>query len=505
LAAIPAVARRCQPELRLPPHAVRGFPTSDFLSITAAPTIGANDRMPPWNKRREIGYFTAIARTMWQCLFKPSAFFSELSSDFPLMEAFSFYIAVFVICPLLFAVVLLLAFAAFFLISFGGASSMALLPALLPVLIGEGVVYVISIVLMTGITFLMAGFLHLFVLAFSGKGGFKGTFSVYVYSAAATCLYGLMAAPPLFFSLYFASKLAHGPPVVAIGIVLFSACWLMVVPILGYRSVHQMGSLRAAASYLIPILLILLVNIWLGRASWATAKNVLTTTPFPIKALPFLSAGELAADNNGAADDLSDSSGIRWHSNLRTALKLAAAEDTPIMIDFFTEWCGWCKKLDTDTYSDPTVRELSERFICVKIDGDKEPALVAKYSVSGYPTILFLASSGDNVDTVVGYADPRHLSEKMNAVLKQTAGPSGGRTGSGKTPSDGTTGFRLGGILLKEGNTCAIINNSIVRIGDTIQGAQVVDIQRHQVKLLQKHKAIVLTIGDNQAQPGPPK
>ena len=155
------------------------------------------------------------------------------------------------------------------------------------------------------------------------------------------------------------------------------------------------------------------------------------------------------------------------------------------------------KKQDADTYSDPTVRGLSEKFICVKINGDKEPALVSKYSVSEYPTILFLDSSGDSVDQVVGDCDSGRLSEVMNAVLKNTAGTSGERISSGKMPIGDTIGLHLSGILFKEGNACALINGSVVRVGDTIQRVKVVDIQLHQVKLLQNGKEIVLAIDVN--------
>ena len=65
---------------------------------------------------------------------------------------------------------------------------------------------------------------------------------------------------------------------------------------------------------------------------------------------------------------------VNWQNDLASALKLAKSQHKPVMIDFYTEWCHWCKKLDSDTYSDPKVNEASQKFICVKIDAEKEPS-----------------------------------------------------------------------------------------------------------------------------------
>lgn len=111
---------------------------------------------------------------------------------------------------------------------------------------------------------------------------------------------------------------------------------------------------------------------------------------------------------------------INWRYNLQDAFRIAKSSQKPIMVDFYTEWCGWCKKLDSDTYSDPDVKKLAEEFICVKIDGDKERGLVSKYNISGYPTILFLNYEGTVVNQVVGYEGPSDFAKTMKVVLERT-------------------------------------------------------------------------------------
>lgn len=110
---------------------------------------------------------------------------------------------------------------------------------------------------------------------------------------------------------------------------------------------------------------------------------------------------------------------IVWENSLRRGEVVAKEENKPVMADFYTDWCGWCTKLDQDTYSNPKVQELATNFVCVKVDGDKYPADVKKYSISGYPTIVFLDSTGKEIDRNVGYAGPEEFTNLMQKVLKK--------------------------------------------------------------------------------------
>lgn len=126
---------------------------------------------------------------------------------------------------------------------------------------------------------------------------------------------------------------------------------------------------------------------------------------------------------------------INWKYNFEDALKSAKSQQKPVMIDFYTDWCGWCKKLDSDTYSDPKVRAVAEKFVCVKIDAEKESALTSKYGVQGFPTIIFLSKDGNVISKITGYLPPDKFLANIKKILSTLPAPSA--QNDEKSPAEG--------------------------------------------------------------------
>lgn len=90
--------------------------------------------------------------------------------------------------------------------------------------------------------------------------------------------------------------------------------------------------------------------------------------------------------------------GIKFHKgDWESALAAAQAQDKLIFMDCYTTWCGPCKSMAKNVFTDPKVGEyFNKNFINVKMDMEKGEGrkLAQKYSVRAYPTLLFVDGSG---------------------------------------------------------------------------------------------------------------
>lgn len=100
--------------------------------------------------------------------------------------------------------------------------------------------------------------------------------------------------------------------------------------------------------------------------------------------------------------------GLSFYNTLGTALVEAKEQNKPIFlyIRSNSSACGWCKKFEDETFRNRSViKILSENFILVSIDVDKQKDEIRDLGVYGTPTEIFLDSNGIEIKRIPGYMD----------------------------------------------------------------------------------------------------
>ena len=110
---------------------------------------------------------------------------------------------------------------------------------------------------------------------------------------------------------------------------------------------------------------------------------------------------------------------IAWLTDLTQAKEIAKTQGKPILIDFYADWCSWCRRMDEDTYADVKVADKAKQFVCVKIDTQEQPDIAEDFRVRGLPTTAFLTKEAKIIDIVPGYFPPGDFLKKMDSILKE--------------------------------------------------------------------------------------
>jgi thioredoxin 1 len=110
-----------------------------------------------------------------------------------------------------------------------------------------------------------------------------------------------------------------------------------------------------------------------------------------------------------------------FEGSWKDALARAKLENKCIFFDAFASWCGPCKTMDAKVYTNAKVAAyFNKKFICVRMDMEKGegPELAKKYtSIDGYPSLLFFASDGHVIKTVLGSRSAGTLIEEAKLAL----------------------------------------------------------------------------------------
>jgi len=94
------------------------------------------------------------------------------------------------------------------------------------------------------------------------------------------------------------------------------------------------------------------------------------------------------------------------HGSAMKMEKMVAESETPVLVDFYADWCGPCRAMAP--VLDKLAVEMAGRASILKINVDEEPELAARFRINSIPTLI-LFHAGRAVKTLVGLRPPAEL------------------------------------------------------------------------------------------------
>lgn len=120
---------------------------------------------------------------------------------------------------------------------------------------------------------------------------------------------------------------------------------------------------------------------------------------------------------------------VEWYS-WKDGYAKAKKENKIIILDAYTEWCGWCKVMDKKTYTDNDVqKKIASDFVAIKLNPELTGSykfngvayngkqLIAKLSANkfrGYPTTFFINSKTNKSNMEVGFIKAKPFSDLLD-------------------------------------------------------------------------------------------
>ncbi len=116
------------------------------------------------------------------------------------------------------------------------------------------------------------------------------------------------------------------------------------------------------------------------------------------------------------AQEIKGSTGIAWQP-YEEGLAMAKRLNKHVVLYFSADWCTYCAKLEATTFKDKQVQAyLSDYFVSISVDTDKNTALMEQWKVRGLPTIWFLKPDNSKIDSLPGYVDSDYFLKVLRYI-----------------------------------------------------------------------------------------
>jgi len=152
-------------------------------------------------------------------------------------------------------------------------------------------------------------------------------------------------------------------------------------------------------------------------------------------------ATQLAAAEQTPSPPAEQEGGVVWSQSYEVGTKVAAMEKSPILLFFTASWCSWCRKLEREVLVEPEVMSELRKFICVKLDVDKNHDVAMAYGVVSMPRIIVVNTRNEIIGDWLGYRDTEEFLQLLTDIrpyVNETVGAK--KAPQVSRPAEGSTG-----------------------------------------------------------------
>jgi uncharacterized protein YyaL (SSP411 family) len=127
---------------------------------------------------------------------------------------------------------------------------------------------------------------------------------------------------------------------------------------------------------------------------------------------------------------------LKWYE-FNEGYELAKKKNKIMLVDVYTDWCGWCKRMDRDTYAkSEIIASINKDYIPVKFNpeitgveytyegkkytnGQELAQVISQNRISGYPTTIFIYPKGQKTNVIAGYFNAQQFKPILDNTVAE--------------------------------------------------------------------------------------